>query len=279
MKTLKTLFVLVIVVLCVNPSYAQLKVATNGNIGINLSTGTAPLTKLHINGSCYLPLGQSYWIGSVTDAGCRLRLHVSAPNAYIDSYSKLNFRTSTNGTYITNIPMTITATGVGINNESPSCNLDVTGTAKVNGAIILTSDARIKENIQSLSGSLTKLSNLSGVTYKLKIPNTKNSIIGKSAANLQTAQTDTTGTTMAATVIDTALYNRNHIGFIAQDIQKVFPELVYEDKNGMLAVDYISLIPVLVESIKEQQGQFDKLIKEIEALKQENLKLKKKVGL
>ena len=34
-------------------------------------------------------------------------------------------------------------------------------------------------------------------------------------------------------------------------MQKVFPELVYADKEGILSIDYIGLIPVLVESIKE----------------------------
>jgi hypothetical protein len=38
---------------------------------------------------------------------------------------------------------------------------------------------------------------------------------------------------------------------LAQELQRVYPDLVYSDKNGILSVDYVSLIPVLVESIKE----------------------------
>jgi hypothetical protein len=55
-------------------------------------------------------------------------------------------------------------------------------------------------------------------------------------------------------------------------MQKIFPDLVYEDKDGMLSVDYISLIPVLVESLKE-------INLKLEALKKENEILKMKVGL
>jgi len=49
------------------------------------------------------------------------------------------------------------------------------------------------------------------------------------------------------------LYSHRHVGFIAQDVQKIFPDLVYTDKNGMLSVDYIAIIPMLVEAMKQQQ--------------------------
>lgn len=50
-------------------------------------------------------------------------------------------------------------------------------------------------------------------------------------------------------------------GVIAQELQKLFPELVKEDKEGMLSVNYSGLIPVLIESIKDQQNQIDELKK------------------
>lgn len=43
-------------------------------------------------------------------------------------------------------------------------------------------------------------------------------------------------------------------GFLAQDVQKAFPELVYEDSSGILSVDYLGLIPVLVEAMKTQDS-------------------------
>ena len=49
------------------------------------------------------------------------------------------------------------------------------------------------------------------------------------------------------------------IGLLAQEILKVFPELVKEgnDKNGTMSVNYQGLIPVLINAIKEQQNQIE----------------------
>ena len=43
----------------------------------------------------------------------------------------------------------------------------------------------------------------------------------------------------------------NSYGVIAQEVQKEFPEMVQRQENGYLAVDYVQLIPVIIESIKE----------------------------
>lgn len=55
--------------------------------------------------------------------------------------------------------------------------------------------------------------------------------------------------------------SRTRLGFLAQDVQVLFPELVEEDNEGYKYVDYVGLIPVLVESVKEQQEQIDELLK------------------
>lgn len=52
-------------------------------------------------------------------------------------------------------------------------------------------------------------------------------------------------------------------GFIAQELQKIYPELVYEDNKGYLSVDYIGLIPVLVESVKQLRNEIKELKKQI----------------
>ncbi|MES2519455.1 MAG: tail fiber domain-containing protein [Bacteroidota bacterium] len=45
--------------------------------------------------------------------------------------------------------------------------------------------------------------------------------------------------------------DKNQIGFIAQEIEKIFPEMVITNENGFKSVDYARLTPVLVEAIKE----------------------------
>lgn len=71
----------------------------------------------------------------------------------------------------------------------------------------------------------------------------------------------------------------NHYGFTTEEIQQVFPALVYKKSYSFMAgknsyrnaiikrVDMEGLIPVLIASIKEQQAQIDQLRMEIEALK------------
>ena len=49
-----------------------------------------------------------------------------------------------------------------------------------------------------------------------------------------------------------------HFGVIAQDIQKLFPHLVHENEEGYLSVNYLELIPVLIEAVKEQQITIEK---------------------
>ena len=57
------------------------------------------------------------------------------------------------------------------------------------------------------------------------------------------------------------------IGFIAQELETIFPELVFDDEKGMKSVNYDGVIPILVNSIKEQQQKIDKLESEIEEIK------------
>jgi hypothetical protein len=50
-----------------------------------------------------------------------------------------------------------------------------------------------------------------------------------------------------------AFGNQQQVGFIAQDVQKLFPELVKTDANGYLTIDYEKMTPILVKALQEQQ--------------------------
>ena len=93
----------------------------------------------------------------------------------------------------------------------------------VSGDVVISSDARLKSNIVSLGSTLPKLLQIDGKSYEMK--------------------------------------GKQKIGVLAQEIQEVFPELVSEDDNEMLAVNYQGLVPVLINALKEQ----DKIIKSQEA--------------
>jgi hypothetical protein len=59
---------------------------------------------------------------------------------------------------------------------------------------------------------------------------------------------------------------KQKIGVLAQDIQKVFPELVTTDDKDMLAVNYQGLVPVLINALKEQDNKISRLENLVEKL-------------
>lgn len=146
---------------------------------------------------------------------------------------------------------------------------------RVNG-VNITSDARLKENVQSLKNPLKLLNKLSGVSYTYslsEIQKNRKQDESKFADISGTGDVNPSDSKIPAGVAghpskdnkkqeqinrkeaeDAA---RKRIGFLAQDIQKIFPELVQTDENGIMSIDYIGFIPIIVESIKEMQQTID----------------------
>jgi len=60
---------------------------------------------------------------------------------------------------------------------------------------------------------------------------------------------------------DSILKIKQDIGFIAQDVQKVIPELVREDEDGMLSMRHQGIAPILLEAIKELKQEIEELKK------------------
>ncbi|MBK8353534.1 MAG: tail fiber domain-containing protein [Saprospirales bacterium] len=66
-------------------------------------------------------------------------------------------------------------------------------------------------------------------------------------------------------------FNDNkQVGLIAQEVEKIYPELVQTDEQGFKSIDYAKLTPILVEAIKELKMQND-------ILKEDNIQLKTSV--
>ena len=121
---------------------------------------------------------------------------------------------------------------VGINNYNPQYQLDVGGDINASGnvranGVILSSDARYKIHVAGLTDPLEMLLALRGVTYDWD----RAKWAGKNFPE------------------------GRQTGFIAQEMEKIFPELVSTDANGYKSVNYIGVIPVLVEAVKSQQKQ------------------------
>ena len=61
--------------------------------------------------------------------------------------------------------------------------------------------------------------------------------------------------------------NKKHFGFIAQELENLYPELVSNNELGFKTVNYIEMIPILLSQMKIMQHEIDKLKEEIKKIK------------
>ena len=117
--------------------------------------------------------------------------------------------------------------------SSSSDNAHFRGNVIAYSTTLTSSDSRLKENIRPIESSLNKILTLDGVKFDWKDKDKPN----------------------------------DQLGFIAQDVEKVLPEVVNEikdtldDYDGHKVVSYQAIIPVLVESIKELKAEIEELKK------------------
>lgn len=140
-------------------------------------------------------------------------------------------------------------TGLAVANFQNADGICTITPASVGSGIACSSDERLKENFQDVTGSfaLDRLLQLQAVTY-----------------NFKTAPTESRRT-----------------GYKAQDVQKVAPEFVRENEDGLLQVYYDAFIPWITEAIKILDRDFRRLRSEnamlkteVEKQKQENAAIK-----
>ena len=122
------------------------------------------------------------------------------------------------------------STGRAGDNPSNAFIVNYDGSATLSGELTVESDTRLKTNITTLGNTLSKLLLIDGKSYTMK----SNEAIEK-------------------------------IGLLAQEVQKAFPELVKQagDAEGTLSINYQGMIPVLINAIKEQQIELQKLKKKL----------------
>jgi hypothetical protein len=128
--------------------------------------------------------------------------------------------------------------GIATSTTAPSYTLHVNGSVGAT-SFVNTSDRRYKKDIQDLAGSLAKVLAIRGVSYKW---------------------------------IDEERYGpETHFGVIAQELEKVVPEVVHTGSDGVKRVRYNDLIPLIIEAMKAERAEKNA---EIEALNAESAALK-----
>jgi hypothetical protein len=115
-------------------------------------------------------------------------------------------------------------------------NLQVEGVVRAHGYSQF-SDIRLKTDIADIAEAMQIVQQLSGKSYRWK----KNTGV----AAIDAAEELTGG--------------KRVIGLIAQEVQRVLPEVVQEGEDGYLAVNYAEIVPVLIEAFKEQVSHFKEI--------------------
>lgn len=126
------------------------------------------------------------------------------------------------------------------------------GDVFIGGAITNPSDARIKSNIRGFDNALGTIKNLRPVVYDKEIT------IKKPELNLETHMP-------LRKIEDQTLRTVDEYGLIAQDVEKILPQLVteksihvdYPNLKSIKGVNYTGLIPILVKAVQEQQDMIE----------------------
>ncbi|KAL7548192.1 hypothetical protein ACHAWF_011492 [Thalassiosira exigua] len=121
-------------------------------------------------------------------------------------------------------------------------SLTVSGSVLGSGPYVDVSDKRFKSDIKQIDSSeaLEKIIQLEGVSYDLDLSNTKlHRRLGGSNAQ-----------------------GRRQLGFLAQDVEDLFPEIVSTDEDGFKGLQYSRFAPLLVEALKHLNGVIQSLQKE-----------------
>jgi len=204
----------------------------------------AGINFMHLNPQSY----PTYQAGA--HAGIAIKLY-DTPAAERSSLCFLVNPATSSGSQPTEMACILPTGNFGIGSTSPSDKLYVGGGISATGDITSSaSDERLKENKVPITSAIKKITQLKGITYDW-VDNI-NEVVGSEWNP-----------------------DKKRAGLIAQDVQKVFPEVVSlapfdRDMEGKsrsgkdyLTVDYASMVPLLIEAIKEQQIQIEELKTEL----------------
>lgn len=212
----------------------QVIITPAGNVGIGT---TSPTTKLQVNAGGF----SAFRIGNNASGGSSWDINPGDSGLGLSNKLIMGYVGAVGGgigggdTY--NV-ITLTTSGqIGINTTSPVQNLTVNGNAgNTTGVWVNNSDERLKKNIQPLEKFLDRLTQLRPVTFEWKDHKKLNAKEGK------------------------------HIGFIAQEVEKLFPFWVDTDKNGMKWLSTEGINAVFVQSIKELSSEGEKTLSRLQII-------------
>ena len=165
-------------------------------------------------------------------AGSKTMMVLNAANSVDLSFNdNTKFQTTNTGVSVTG---NVAASG-NLSGSSVSSSGDILADGDV--VAFNSSDMRLKNNLQVIEGALDKIDGINGYEFDWN---------DKSPSWAR---------------------ERGHdVGVVAQEVQKIHPEIVEERKNGYLGVDYKRLVPLLIQSIKELKDEVNEIKQKCDCL-------------
>lgn len=160
-------------------------------------------------------------------------LNVNSYNSFV--IGRYNVASGTTNSWNSSEPLLVAGNGKGSASTSNALTLLKNGNMTISGSLSQSSDMRLKQNVSPVKGVLQKLTDIQPIYYEF--------------VNKETHP------------------GERQLGFSAQEVEKVFPELVRTDENDFLALNYASMSAVTIQAVKEQQEMISELKKQIEEMK------------
>ena len=197
---------------------------TFSNIGIGISNPVYPLHSVK-------PDGTGNWLAGFENgpvqtlvshsSGKAMRLSCSTSNSIDDPlFECVNTSYSNAMLYVRNDGVV----GIGTSNLSSGFMLQVHGAINASGSVTSSSDKRVKSDIQPIINPLETLKTMTGYTF-----------------------------------LHRSHPSKRQMGLLAQEVEAVAPEVVFESDDGLKNVAYGNLVALLLEAIKEQQKEIENL--------------------
>jgi Chaperone of endosialidase/Secretion system C-terminal sorting domain len=222
---------------CPNPAIVGMR-AQNGTAGINCQVSN------NVAEMVWQDLTYTGNVGSTTGAEARMTFNFrnANPGPCLAGNSREVMTILANGRVGINTPVPIP---FAVTNVPPVGGLAIDFYLDVNGGVRAEgywafSDQRFKSNVQTLQNPMERIMKIRGTSYTFRGPSAQEGAVGVP-----------------------------QIGFIAQELEQVVPEAVVKGSDGVYAVNYNSLTPLLVEGIKQQQTTIQTLTDRVAELEKQ----------
>ena len=250
-------------------SRQQLVIQGDGKVGLGMGLSSSPQSRLHVSNG-----------GIKLDGNNEFEFGAGVANKET-SAGKIAYQLWSSGLDIV---------GAGNNGSSRRLTVFAEGGSFFNGLIYingvqLISDKRVKKNIVNTREALSKILQFRSIDYLyIDSLQTEEIVLQSNVVNDTLPASDQKNTTSIESSKKSTnskemklkrsvnFENEKGIlqhGFVAQEVEKIMPELVKTQPNGLKSVNYLAVIPILVEAMKEQNTKIEMLDAEIKKLKKQ----------